>query len=533
MSRRRPRGLRSCIASNGVQPTLAAYNSCRDISLVRRRALRRSMRTQTRPWDAPGAKEPSAHSHPITRIVTAVLKAVSTDSFLVVLPATALVLGVLWAGMIPLWQIPDEHAHFGYVQSLGEGRTFVPERYLSREISLTYELSRLNSVAFDNTATQPFVPGSAWGPAERQILSLPASLRDEIHPDWYNRATSYPPGYYFLASLVYRALGSQDILTIMFGLRIFSAILTSITVLFNYLTLRLFFDRRALARAAGFLIALSPMYIFMGMAVNVDVLVSLLFSIYIYLLTRALQRGLSQSMNIALASTVGVGLWVKQTFLIAAVFYFVLLIFERLRRSIVWPMLLRFALVFSGVVFLMVGWVYLSGLITTSPTAPSRGFNLAGFLGHFFENWRHYRWALQETFWGSFGWLDTPLSHTMYAVVGFVSLGAIAGFLTYLASGRGRRQPRAEAIFFLLLIVIFGGAMSFLNYREIASGRGWFLQGRYFFPIMAPIFAVLVTGLTWFASSRWQQAILFGAVGGIVVFHTVAVFNYVLPRYYL
>lgn len=455
------------------------------------------------------------------------------DGFFVLLPATAFVLGILWAMVTPLWQTPDELAHFGYVQSLGERAALFPQPNLSRELATVYELSGMERVVGDAGVTQPFVPGSLRGSSEDEIISLPRGLRDVVDPTLDNPAAAYPPGYYLLASLVYRMLNEQDTITITFGLRIFSALLTAITVLFNYLTLRLFFKDPGTARTTAFLIALSPMYIFMGMAVNVEVLVWLFFSVYLYLMMRVLRDGLSIWMNVALGLVVGLGLLVKQTFLVGIVFYVILVGFLRLRRSMVWGQLIRAVLVFSGVVVFTAGWVYASGFAATSPRVPTRDVSLGGFFLHFVDGWRSYRWVLQETFWGSFGWLDTPLSQGLYAVVGMVSVVALLGFLWFLVRGTFRKDLPPSVVFFFLTTLVFAGALAVVNYVVIASGSGWFFQGRYLFPMMAPIMALLITGLTWKASPRLKKLILLGLVGAMVLFHTVALFNHVIPRYYL
>lgn len=482
---------------------------------------------------ARGLGRPGPSVHGGVRLWKVGIQEVARDPFLVLLPVTVFVVGLLWVAVIPLWQTPDEPAHFSYVQSLGERTSLFPQRFLSRELVATNELSGMEGVPGDASVTQPFVPDSDSGPAESKIASLPRELREKVDPSFGNSAAAYPPGYYLLASLVYRLLSSGDIFSIMFGLRVFSALLTSITLLFHYLTLRLYFADRTTARVTAFLIALSPMYVFMGMAVNVEVLLWLLFSIYLYLLARALREGLSAKMNLVLAVVVALGLWVKQTFMVGILFYLLLLGFLRLRRSIEWSQLIRAALMFSGVVALMAGWLYVSGTATTSPEVPPGEPSLAGFLAHFVRLWRSYRWALQETFWGSFGWLDTPLSQTLYAVLGFVSVSALAGFLWYIVSTKRRKELPDEAVFFSLVVVLFAGAFVVLNYLVLASGAGWFLQGRYLFPIMAPIMAILVTGLTWKAPERSKTFLLMGMMGAMVFFHTITLFDYVIPRYYL
>lgn len=478
-----------------------------------------------------------AHERPAKHRVTArftrlIRQVISDDPFVLIIPTTALVLGILWAALVPLWQIPDEPSHYAYVQSIAEGKSLFPERPYARELVVAYDLSGLDRLPFNSAVRQEFSPGSMWGPSEYEVMSIPQRLRRDVQEGSYNAAIDYPPGYYLLASLVYRALGSRDLLAIMFGLRILSAVITSVTVLFAYLTLRMFFEERGLSRAAAFLIVLSPMYIYMGMAVNVDVLLWMLFGLYIYLLTMALERGVSYRLSIVLALVVGIGLWVKQTFLIGVVFYLLLLVFERFIRSTAWTKLVRLTTLFLGTIFLIAGWLYFGGSIATSPYGkPFASFNLFGFVDHLIDNWRTYRWAVHDAFWGFFGWFDAPLSPALYRIIGFLSVIGLLSFLYYLKTLR--KQSHTVAIFFLLLIIVFAGAMSFLNYSVVTTGEGWLLQGRYFFPLMAPIFAVLLTGLTWFMRGRLKVALVLAATGAMVVFHALALFNHVIPRYYL
>src|SRR3972149_2685669 len=297
------------------------------------------------------------------------------DTFLILLLAVTFVSGVFWAAVIPIWQIPDEPAHHGYIQALGEDFSLLPpqELRLSREIRVVDDLSGLGAVPFHNDVTQPFTAGSRQGPQEEEVRELPRSLRVQDIVSSSNPAASYPSGYYFPASLIYRLLGSQDVLTIMFGLRIFSAFLTTVTMLFSYLTLKRFFPDESAAKATALVIALSPMYIYMGMAVNVDVLVWLFFSIYLYLLTRAFTDGLSMRLTLLLALTAALGLWVRQPFLLAVPFYLILVVFLNFRRTLTPSHSLVSLLVFFATIAALDGWLYLGGFIVTSPDVPSGG----------------------------------------------------------------------------------------------------------------------------------------------------------------
>jgi len=462
------------------------------------------------------------------------------DTFLILLLAVTFVSGVFWAAVIPIWQIPDEPAHYGYIQALGEDFSFLPpqDMLLSEDIRRVNDLTGLGAVPFHNDVTQPFTAGSRQGPQEEEVRELPRSPRVQDIVSSSNPAASYPSGYYFPASLIYRLLGSQDVLTIMFGLRIFSAFLTTVTMLFSYLTLKRFFPDESAAKATALVIALSPMYIYMGMAVNVDVLVWLFFSIYLYLLTRAFTDGLSMRLNLLLALTVALGLWVKQTFLLAIPFYLILLAFLNLRGMLTPGRAVVPVLVFFATIAALDGWLYLGGdFIRTSATYGGGGEtkerSVVGFIQHFRDHWPRYRWTF-DTFWGNFGWLDTPLSQRSYDFLRWGSAVAAAGLVLYFITSTIRRKLDVLPLFYLALSVTFIASFTLVNYINITNGGDWLLQGRYFFPIIVPIIALQMRGLTWFVQVRpLREAVLIALVVGIVLFHVDVLFRYVLPRYYL
>ena len=490
-----------------------------------------------------GSETQQAAGRLITRNIAQAVKKgaafLTRDTFLILLLAVTFVSGVFWAAVIPIWQIPDEPAHYGYIQALGEDFSLLPpqELRLSREIGVVDDLTGLGAVPFHNDVTQPFTGRSRQGPQEEEVRELPRSLRVQDIVSSSNPAASYPSGYYFPASLIYRLLGSQDVLTIMFGLRIFSAFLTTVTMLFSYLTLKRFFRDEATARATALIIAFSPMYIYMGMAVNVDVLVWLFFSIYLYLLTRAFTDGLSMRLNLLLALTVALGLWVKQTFLLAIPFYLILLAFLNLRGMLTPGRAVVPVLVFFATIAALDGWLYLGDFIRTSATYGGGGEtkerSVLGFIQHFRDSWPRYRWTF-DTFWGNFGWLDTPLSQRSYDFLRWGSAVAAAGLVLYFITSTIRRKLDALPLFYLALSVTFIASLTLVNYINITKGGDWLLQGRYFFPIIVPIIALQVRGLTsWVSVRPLRDFVLLGLVIGIVLFQVDVLFRYVLPRYYL
>ena len=461
-------------------------------------------------------------------------------NFILTALALTLTSGVLWAAVIPIWQTPDEPAHFAYAQNIGEGGSPLDEAYLSRDVIRVIQLAEYGSLRLSSDATQPFTPKTRIAPAEYRIASLSPLLRKQR--DRSNPADSYPPGYYVVSSIAYRLLRSYDTLSISFALRLFSVMLTMGTVVFHYLTLRWYFNDEAYARTATLLIVLSPMYMFMGMAVNVDVLVWFLFSIFFYVLTRALREGLTRQHTLAMSLVISLGLLVKQTFLAPIVFYLILLTAMALKRELRMKEAAFHLATLTAILIVVDGWLYLGGFIHTSLEVPPEYFTQAGqgtrppgvggYFGHFVDRWRDYLWTL-DTYWGNFGWLDTPVSGALANAFRLITAVGFVGLLAYITRTVAVKRADIPTVVYLSIFLMFLFLFTVVNYARITSGEGWFLQGRYFFPAIAIAYALVLQGLTWLLRPAWRQRMLLLLTMGMLLFHVQALLAYILPRFYL
>ncbi|HET8945132.1 MAG TPA: DUF2142 domain-containing protein, partial [Dehalococcoidia bacterium] len=394
--------------------------------------------------------------------------------FLILLLGTSFFFRVFWAVVVPAFQAPDEIAHVAYVQSLAESDSLSSSKWIPEEIGVVEQLTGLVEVPFNPDGTQGFAADSLNGPQEDQLDRLPASLRttDQVGRD--NTAKQYPATYYLLASLVYRVLAGFNLLVIVFGLRVFSALLSTGTMFFNYLTLRRFFGEDRLTRASAVIIAMLPMYVYMGAAVNPDVLVWLVFSVFLYLMTRAYDDGLSPSMNLGIGATIAAGTLVKQTFLIALPMYAILLAFLWCRKLLSTR---QAALSLAGVLAVLAvadGWLYLSGIIRTSPSYPGeheqQARTISGFFEHLQSRWWDYS-GIYNTMWGYFGWLDTPLSPRIFALIRTGSAIATIGLIFYLVSSAVERRVDHRALFYVVISMAYIAGWVVVNYMRITSGE--------------------------------------------------------------
>ena len=136
--------------------------------------------------------------------------------------ARSLLTGVAWVLVVPAWQVPDEDAHFAYVQTIAE---------LHRR------------PADDGRPALEAQKSSEQDLAERASGFLRSYQRLEAHPEWAKRperewrATPEPsredggganaagnnlPGYYLYAAVPYLLASGGDVIDRLYAIRLFS-----------------------------------------------------------------------------------------------------------------------------------------------------------------------------------------------------------------------------------------------------------------------------------------------------------------------
>jgi 4-amino-4-deoxy-L-arabinose transferase-like glycosyltransferase len=159
---------------------------------------------------------------------------------LVLIVVVYVVIGALYTVFTPVWQVPDEPAHYNYVRALAEGRGF---------------------------------PVIEPGDYDQAYLSRLTSER--FPPEWSVQTLEYedhqPPLYYVLAVPVYWLFDGRVI-----PLRLLSALFGAGGVVVAFQAVRAVFPRRTdLALIAAALIAFIPQRVAMSAGVNNDALAEL------------------------------------------------------------------------------------------------------------------------------------------------------------------------------------------------------------------------------------------------------------------
>lgn len=434
---------------------------------------------------------------------------------------------VVWATVSPPWSAPDEPDHYLYVSHIVE-QADIPH---PPSLDLPY-YSVEEEHSGGVTLSGELSPGKSGLP-ERVFPYYPLrydyrTAREYTAPtlDRFSqaggRATGYPGLYYLVSALPYKLLQSAPIVSRLFAVRCASALFGAFSCVFGYL---LAFEVRRERRwgwALGTTMALLPMYVFDTAVANNDAAMNCFATMLIWLMARAWMRpAVSVRLAFAIGAAAGLMLFSKPTALIlvpigAGVVFIKALpalrsILQQVRHRALMtgiyaagvfagygPWLLFHLYYYGdvGIGGIPILSLFRRGSASTAPVAAiAPVYSLQLYL-HYEQKqgWDYFQWLFVKSFWGFFGWLDTPLADPVYRVITIVCLIGAIGFTIQCML-----QPKRRLILVLLLSMVVGHSLFlflipdyYVSFRT--SGVTLGLQGRYFFPIIAPFLLILLSG---------------------------------------
>lgn len=447
---------------------------------------------------------------------------------LLLILAAYLLIGTLFATRTPLWQAPDEPAHYNVIRQIAQnGCCPVME-------SGDWDQGYLDAI-------------KAAGFTDQSIAGRLETIQYE---------DQQPPLYYLLASIPYRVTNGNPI-----ALRLFSLLLGAGTVTLAYAIARICFTAfPSYALLTAGIVAFIPQHIAMMSSINNDSLAELvaaltLFATCCYLglgsgwIARELRR------PIALGLLLGIAFVTKLTIYPLSAVLFVAILWKHrgLLPRAFWLNVIRDGAIVFGVGMpigsafwirnaatyggfdilaqaahdrVVVGQPQTTDLIAKS----GAGFWVSDFAATVFRS-----------FWGQFGWMGVPMTDRIYLVLfGLTGLAAV-GILIYVVNDgvRGGRwfDPQAVTIggwtypqrglilIFGLLILLTFGTLIYWNLKYVQ------FQGRYLFPALIPIALLFAGGFgAWFALLRRHSWALILIVG-LAAFDLYVLFRIILPAF--
>jgi hypothetical protein len=395
----------------------------------------------------------------------------------VVILAVFVFTAALYAIRTPLWQNPDEPAHFNYVRYIwDEGRLPVlkmgdyPHEYL------------------EAIKSRRFPPDMPIDP-----------IRYEFHQ---------PPLYYLIAALVYGAVG--DIPQSALALRFLSITFGAAFLWVCYRLFRLVFPQDgALALLAVGFAATVPMHVALSAAANNDGLSNLLLVSTVVLMLRAVRaepegRAVASRRWIWAGIVMGLAMLAKSSTYVAIPMGLLVIVAHGWRKSAVRARAVRALALFGPALLLNLPW-YIRNALTYG------GVDVLGLQRHnaivlgqpTTAEWvarmgwggvaRELIATTFRSFWAQFGWMGVIVDTRIYQALALVCGLIFVGFLLYLLRAAANRH---------LLTLFQWKALGVLGFWLLLTGAAylWYNaqfvqhQGRYFFPALPAIALAMALG---------------------------------------
>lgn len=392
----------------------------------------------------------------------------------------------------PLYEAPDERDHVDYTGWLAGGNGF-PHLVADRE-----EVGEI------------WQPPLYYALVAAVIAPLDRAELDSIAPlseDW--QAGLSRLAHYHTAAESFPFRGAA--LTVHVA-RLVSTALGLITVLAAYAIARLLFpddDRaRRYALVAATLVALNPQFIFMSAAVNNDNLVIALCSVAIWLLVRALIKGLPADGRartgwfVLLGLVWGAAVLAKLTGLtLGLVIGLTLLYLARRERS--WRTLLLGGALTGGTMLLVCGWWFLRNWqLYGDPLAWDEMLAVTGALVRPellpWPDTLRYATFLRQSYWAAFGY-GVLAPDSFYLMTTIIMAVALVGLIVYLLRARRTAGGPRQFAFLILMIWSLTVFLFLLRWMRLIDTTN---QGRLLFPAIAALGVPAAVGLAAFDGRR-------------------------------
>src|SRR3989344_1930391 len=412
-----------------------------------------------------------------------------------------------WIILIPIWQYPDEQAHFAQVQDFAElGQVPISGNNTSHEIDLSENILGtqrdgfgINKFTYHPEYRLDYSTGP-YGPYEKEITSLPKSARSQLVK---NEATLNPPLYYFLGSVFYKFFYHQDLFTRVYAVRLMSLIFFTTTVAVAFKIGQLIFEKNnGLALALASLTAFQPMLISASTGVLPDSLTNLLFSAVLFICLKIIKEGIDPKLLISLFVLIILGSLTRQQFLIALPIVALPIIYQLFRK--VGQSKTTVAVLITTVVFVISSYLIPQLRFIRDLAAPEIGRpNLALLLNAQFID--HIVWRIRLTvadvlpwYWGVYKWLSLTLPPLHYRVINRLIILALIGLiLRAIIIIRNRRLSLSDLIlgFLIIISLIYFVILLIWDYFfRLDHNFSFGIQGRYFFPLITAHMGILLIG---------------------------------------
>ncbi|MCR4324888.1 MAG: DUF2142 domain-containing protein [Candidatus Curtissbacteria bacterium] len=469
------------------------------------------------------------------------------NGLLKLLIAAALLNSLSWIILTPVWQYPDEQAHFSQVQDMAEIGYVPTSLNTSQEVSLSEQIleterNNLGNNKFTYHPEYKINYGNGWyGPRERELAQLQESERTNFVK---NEATQNPPFYYTLASIFYNIFDGGSILNRVYAVRFMSALLFVANI---YVAAKIgnivFPKEKILAFTIPTLVAFKPMLVHASTGVLPDTLTNLLFSAVLLVCLKIMTVGLKTKFLLIGIVLITAGVFTRQQFLLAVPILAISAAFSVWKKKKVLSLTIASILIIA-ICLLEAGYRFASTPFISYFRIPELSLIKVESLAS--ESIIDYlKWSIRQTiaqtlpwYWGVYKWLSLTVPHLNYQIINRIIIVSVVGvLLRYFLAFRNRKFTQQDVLLTFLIIasLVYFALFLVWDYFFVQTHNFPFgFQGRYFFPLVVAHITILLLGLMEIArlilkDRAWLLAPLL--VAAMIIFNWVSLFT-VASSYY-
>ena len=479
--------------------------------------------------------------------------------------------GIVWVYAIPLLHAPDEHRHYATIQYYAEPKNYKP---MSHDFPLenwnffdfnTHNLSPELSNATQNLSTQnlindtnfkdSFSENSSFGPRENNIRNFKGSRFVEKYPP---QIINYSPLYYKITAFIENQLSikNANIIEKVTVIRIISVFILLLFIIISYLSFKeLSFTPIESAAMAG-AISFQPMLTFIFSIINVDALLILSFGIFLLGALHLLKNSWTVKNASLLLGSTFLAINTKPTGYFLAVASLLLIIFSLFLHQK--EMICSYFSIIKRSFFLLL--VFFTSIVLIISTA---GFLIFNQIHRYFEFairpffiFKDYiLYQLQPnimldrslSYWGNFGSPNVPINQVCIYFIWLILVVAALGIILkifLMLKNYHELDFQKKILFFQLLFLFFmviglDFMMHYVNFLGANSSNfaapfsSIGTPGRYFLPVIGAKFALITVGFSTIFGNVSHTKIIFALLILMILLNSIALFNCIIPHYYL
>lgn len=346
-----------------------------------------------------------------------------------------------------------------------------------------------------------------------------------------------PPLYYLLGTpffLLGKLLGLENPVMMV---RLLSLLLGALSIFIVYRAIKTAFPEEGyLPVSCAAFVALLPTHVMMSSSVSNDILMEVVFGLFLLVSASILTRGLSWKTTVFLGAVLGLGILSKMTcrllFPVAAIVYLLLWKREGIsHRALIGHFLI------AMIVSLLIGgwWLGRNYLVYGDLFALSQlenSFKMHSALPEywFIQGWSlpmYLAWVVMMTFisfWGVFGHMNIFMPTWIYNVLAGISLVALISSRWGIADlkERSKTSNNILTVYFITLLLVL---LAFLRLNTTVFQA----QGRYLYPALIPISLLMVTGIRRMIPSKHRNLIPYIITGMLIAVQIIALATCIIP----